>query len=245
MGVYLRALLLLAGVVGCLSFSLYVQASIVLEGSRVIYNEQDREVTIKLKNEGERPSVVQSWIDSGDVMQNPGLIKVPFLLTPPMIRVDPGKGQALRIIYTREKLLADRESVFFLNVLDIPAKVKSLENQNMIQLAIRTRVKVFFRPENLQGSADEAPLKLSWQLVKASNVWELHCQNNSDFHVSMANISLTSEGHGVAVGEGMVAPHEKKIFALGSRPATTARVKFLSIDDFGAAREQFGELTSN
>lgn len=42
--------------------------------------------------------------------------------------MEPKSGQTIRIVYTGESLPQDRESLFYLNVLDIPAKPKLEEN---------------------------------------------------------------------------------------------------------------------
>jgi len=46
-------------------------ASVVINGTRIIYPAQEREVTIKLDNNGDSPSLVQAWLDDGDAKQTP------------------------------------------------------------------------------------------------------------------------------------------------------------------------------
>lgn len=100
-------------------------ASVVISGTRVIYSSEAKDVTVKLNNVGKAPVLIQSWIDDGDMTVKPENIRVPFILTPPINRVDPGKGQTLRLSYTGAALPMDKESVFWLNVLEIPAKNSS------------------------------------------------------------------------------------------------------------------------
>lgn len=103
-------------------FSMTGQASVVISGTRVIYPADANEVSVKINNGGPSPVLLQSWIDNSDVDAKPSAIKVPFVLTPPMNRVESGKGQTLRITYTGDTLPSDRESVFWLNVLEVPVK---------------------------------------------------------------------------------------------------------------------------
>ena len=42
------------------------QASVVITGTRVIYPEMEREVTVKLNNDGNTPALVQVWLDDGN-----------------------------------------------------------------------------------------------------------------------------------------------------------------------------------
>ncbi|MDE9471355.1 fimbria/pilus periplasmic chaperone, partial [Xenorhabdus bovienii] len=91
----------------------------------------------------------------GDAEALPEDINVPFILTPPVNRIDPNKGQSLRIRYIENNHLpADRESLFWLNALEIPVKIKEEGNRNYLQFAIRTCIKIFFRPSSLKGEPE-------------------------------------------------------------------------------------------
>ena len=57
-----------------------------------------------------------------DVHSTPESVDAPFLITPPLFRMDAQKEQSLRIVYTHDQLPADRESLFWLNVLEVPPK---------------------------------------------------------------------------------------------------------------------------
>src|ERR1700741_2137258 len=41
-------------------------AGVVVHGTRVIYPGDRKEVTVELRNEGDAPSLVQAWMDSGE-----------------------------------------------------------------------------------------------------------------------------------------------------------------------------------
>lgn len=120
-------------------------ASVVISGTRVVFPSNEREVTIKLTNDGKTPALVQTWIDAGDQNASPETINVPFTLTPSMFRMEPNKGQTLRMIYTNEPLPTDKESLFWLNVLEIPPKANDGADRNELQIALRTRIKIMFR----------------------------------------------------------------------------------------------------
>ncbi|EKK8734914.1 fimbria/pilus periplasmic chaperone, partial [Salmonella enterica] len=90
-----------------LSFS--ARASIVIMGTRVVYPEQKKSINVQLHNGENSPSLVQVWLDTGDASASPDSVRVPFVITPPVSRVEPGTGQTLRIMYTGEPLPRDRE----------------------------------------------------------------------------------------------------------------------------------------
>lgn len=136
----LRRTLMAAATLAAGCFALQAQASVVIASTRVIYPAQEREVTIKLSNDGRTPALVQSWLDDGSITDAPETLKVPFVLTPAIFRVDPGKGQTLRLIHTKESMPQDKESMYWLNVLEVPPKAQAGEDANRLQLAFRTRI---------------------------------------------------------------------------------------------------------
>src|ERR1700722_16635450 len=93
---------------GCLLFAGVFagrsEASVVIGGTRVVYPAQDKEVTVKLTNEGNQPALVQVWLDDGDDKSTPDTAKGPFTVMPPVFRIDPSKGQAVHLVYTKEPL---------------------------------------------------------------------------------------------------------------------------------------------
>lgn len=67
------------------------QAEIVIHGTRVIYPSDAREVTLQVSNNGSKPALVQAWLDEGDSKSTPDQSKVPFMIAPPISRVEATK----------------------------------------------------------------------------------------------------------------------------------------------------------
>lgn len=216
------------------------QASVVIAGTRVIFNGQERETTIKLTNEGQSPALVQVWLDKGDPKAAPASINVPFTVTPPVSRIDPGKGQTLRILHTGEALPQDKESVFWLNVLEIPPAASAQDSDaNRLQLAFRSRIKLFYRPAGLK-SADDAPGKIRWRLLANGKQVSLEAINPTAYHVSIAELNVSSGGKSARSADGgMVGPGETKQFPLVGEVGTGAdlKVHYQAINDYGGAQE--------
>ncbi|MBF8740617.1 molecular chaperone [Pseudomonas guariconensis] len=218
------------------------QASVVLSGTRVIYSTQEREVTLKLTNEGQTPVLVQSWIDDGDPNARPDRIKVPFTLTPPLFRLDAHKGQTLRIIHTQEAIPQDRESLFWLNALEVPPRAEGDgASTNKLQLAIRSRIKLFLRPAGLPGTANDAVSEVQWRFVKnAQGGYALAVRNPTPYHVTFSKVSATTLGKTYANEEGfMVAPHATMEVDVGHVTAVgneiPSQVRYTTVNDYGAA----------
>ncbi|WP_426394879.1 molecular chaperone [Ralstonia sp. R-29] len=219
-------------------FAAHAQASVVIAGTRVIFPAQEREVTVRLTNDGKTPALVQTWVDNGEANETPEKISTPFLLSPPLFRLDPSKGQTLRLVYTKEPLAQDKESLFWLNVLEVPPKGAAEDDANKLQIAFRTRIKVIFRPQGLTGSADEAPEKVRWEIVRDGNEYVLKGTNSTPYIVNLGTLSLKSGGKTYDAGAGHIKPGETASFAvkeLHSAPATGSEVEYHSINDWGGS----------
>ncbi|MFL9866709.1 fimbria/pilus periplasmic chaperone [Paraburkholderia fungorum] len=216
------------------------QASVTIGGTRVVYPLEQREVTVKLDNDSHTPSLVQVWMDDGHPDAKPGEIHVPFVITPPIFRMDANKAQTLRVIYTGDALPQDRESVYWLNVLDIPPKADAAPDVNTLQLAYRTRVKVFVRPAKLPGKADDAPAQLSWKVVVSPDGkgQALSVSNPTPYYVSFSEVDVESGGHTFKNEQGgMVAPRESMVLPVAKMSAVPAgaKIHYTAINDYGGA----------
>lgn len=72
-------------------------SGIYIYGTRIIYPAQKKDITVQLMNDGKRSSLIQAWIDNGDTSLPPEKLQVPFIMTPPVIRVAANSGQQLKI----------------------------------------------------------------------------------------------------------------------------------------------------
>lgn len=211
-------------------------ASVVINGTRVIYPSNEREVTIKLSNNGKNPVLVQSWIDRGVVVEKPEKIKVPFILTPPINRINPSKSQTLRLSYTGSPSLPeDRESVYWLNVLEIPPVAENA-SPNRVQVAFRSRIKLFYRPAKLNDNQKvvEAAEKISWSLMSD----ELKAINNSPYFISLVSVTLSQGNRKSSIQGEMVAPHSSHTFSFKKSEIVKsgATVTWEYVNDWGAVK---------
>jgi chaperone protein EcpD len=228
---------LLAGVLatGAL-FSSISEASVVIAGTRVVYNAKDSEVTLKLSNTGTSPALTQVWLDKGDPKEDPSKLDLPFIMTPALARIDPQKSQTIRISYTGEPLPEDRETLLWFNMLEVPPKPTDAQaGVNYVQLAFRSRLKFFFRPSGLPGSADDAPGKLVWHLATQGGKAALRVTNPTPYHVTIISAQVGSGETAPKFDEGgMVTPGGETTLPLNvSSGAGGGKVLFTTLNDFG------------
>ncbi|UPG85907.1 fimbria/pilus periplasmic chaperone [Luteibacter aegosomatis] len=213
--------------------STLASASVVMNATRYIYAADDKEITVKVSNVGKSPVLSQAWIDSGDAKATPETVNVPFNLTPPIARIEAGKAQTLRISFTEADLPIDRESQFWINVLEVPPKPAETENDsNHIQLAVRYRLKLFYRPKGLKGTPDDAASHLVWSRV-GTNAVSVH--NDSAFHVTVNDASLKADGGSHSIEPFALAPRSSKRIEVESLSSGTekADVTYQTINDYG------------
>ncbi|MEN7528281.1 molecular chaperone [Cupriavidus sp. DL-D2] len=219
-------------------------ASVVLNGTRVIYQEPQREVSLRATNDGTTPSLVQAWIDAGNPDAPPDDAAVPFLLTPPLFRVNPGDGQTMRIILAGDPLPTGRETLYWVNVLEVPSVVASDDApRNSLNFAFRTRIKLFYRPASLDANgAAAAAQSVTWSFRRKDDGYALEGSNPTPYHITFGSVKATAGGESFAnSGGGMIAPGGTLELDIG-KPATVPaatpeRVEFSFINDYGGATE--------
>jgi chaperone protein EcpD len=216
-------------------------ASVVITGTRVVFNAAQGEATIRLTNENSRPALVEAWIDDGDVNSTPDTARTPFLITPPLFRMDPNKDQSLRILFVpgAKPLPSDRESVFWLNVLEIPPKPTADEQagKNYLQFAIRSRIKLFYRPAKLPGDALTAPAKLTFKTTAGQGA-ALEVHNPTPYYITISSLALGANTKPIEGTDGMVAPFgdlRLPLQGVAHAPVADTPIVFTTINDFGAA----------
>lgn len=230
---------LFATALGTAVFATAAHAEIILHGTRVIYPSNAREVTLQLSNNGSKPSLIQAWIDEGNPHSTPDQSKAPFMISPPIARVEAERSQTLRItaLPQAEQFNQNQETVLWLNVVDIPPKpTASSENdapENFLQLAIRSRIKVFYRPAKLKGDAHNAAEQLQW--LKTGN--SLNVKNPTPFHITLTALyqkkgeqQVDLLPHGM-----MLKPFSTEEIALQS--SNVENMIFININDYGGRIE--------
>ncbi len=243
----MRGHLVRAGLTACMFTSLSAHAAIVLEGTRIVHDAgKGRDVTLRSTNRGDQSALTQVWIDNGDSHARPEDVQTPFRLTPSEPRlIKANEGQAWRITYaprpSEAPLPANRESLFYFNLLDIPPKPSQEGGGNLLQFAVRSRIKLFHRPAGLPGRAVDAAGSLTWRYQDQA----LQIDNPSAYHVTLGSVTLDD---GAKLDGDMVVPGGRVTLALPAAQPMPTAVTFTWLDDYGAsrpgsARVMHGEIT--
>lgn len=142
------------------------------------------------------------------------------------LNVEQGKKEnTLRIINaTNHQLPGDRESLFWVNVKAIPAMEKDQKNENTLQLAIISRIKMFYRPTHLAMAPEEAPAMLRFRRSGS----KLTLINPTPYFITVTNMKAGNSN----LPNTMVPP--KGEVSVDIPHAVTGDISFQTINDYGA-----------
>lgn len=206
-----------------------VHAAVVLDNTRVVFDASKRESSMIVNNPTTRAYAIQAWVN--DVTDDDTQL-APFIATPPLFRLDSRKAQTVRIISTAtDTLPRDRESLFYFNVQEIPTANATTEN--VLKVALRTRIKLFYRPPGL-GDANDSGTRLQWTVERHEGKPALRVHNPSPFHVSFIGIKAVAGDHSEEVAAPvMVEPFSDRLYALDGTGPRPLSVVFSIINDYG------------
>lgn len=196
-----------------------VYATVSIGGTRVIYDGSKKETSLSVRNPENSPYLIQSIVNNLDNDNQ----KTPFVVTPPLYRLDGGKENVMRIILTGN-LPQDKESMFWLRVKAIPS---TPSEKNTLQIAVATSIKLIYRPETLKGiNADKESAKLSWRI--SGN--QLEIKNPTPCFINFNDVIVSGKKINNA---SYAAPNKTTQLAL---PAgmNSGKIQFSVISDYGA-----------
>lgn len=221
--------------------SLPASAGVTLNNTRLVFDGQKKEVTMTVSNPTAQNYAIQAWINTA---ADDDSLASPFMATPPLFRLDSRKDQTVRVLNAGAALPQDRESLFYFNVQEIPTS--SDLDDNVLKVALRTRIKMFYRPAGLQGTALGASQHLRWSLTRKAGLQTLRVDNPTPYHVSFIGIKVTSGSREHEVyAPLMVAPHSSRSYPLDTVQWPPDSVVFSTINDHGGYSEPLRTPLSN
>lgn len=211
-------------------------ASVVMTNTRVIYPSDAKERSVQLKNNDSFPNVVQVWTDINNSESTPENADGPFLALPAIFRIEPNRGQLFRLIYSGGELPKDRESLFYLNFLQIPPLSKDNAGENQMLVMLKNRVKIFYRPVEIKSNPENVGREISFNVNKINGGIEVDVINKSPFYASFIDVKLISGNQELKVPVDMVEPKGNKLVKVYNQQFVSIhpmKVKFTIVNDFG------------
>lgn len=201
--------------------SLTYAGGMALGSTRIIYPLDAKQTSININNTDKKVRfLVQSWVDNeNDVKIND------FIVTPPLFVSKPESENTLRLIYAGQPLPTDRESLFWLNSKSIPEIERNeIENKNILQLAVLSRIKIFMRPQGLTFKLEDVPNSIEFKSV-GNNI---SIKNPSPYYVTLINVKSGKED----IKSMMLSPLSTIDIKTNSNINTN--ISYQTINDYGA-----------
>lgn len=187
-------------------------AAISLDRTRVVFNGQDKSVSLSISNQNEQlPYLAQAWVEN----ENDEKISSPLVVVPPIQRLEPGGKSQVKIqgLPALNQLPQDRESLFYFNLREIPPRS---DKANTLQIALQTRIKLFYRPAALTKTSvvSSSPWQERLTLTRQGDQYVVN--NPTPFYITLIDASDQADGKTPEAFEPlMLAPQSQAALSVG------------------------------
>ncbi|NDL00404.1 fimbria/pilus periplasmic chaperone [Photorhabdus bodei] len=234
----LMTAMIVAGLLGCPVTSAQAEG-VGINTTRIIYPADSRATTASVSNTSkEAVYLIQATVSSTSA----GDKTAPFLVTPPLFRMEPNSQNQVRIIKTGPTLPADRESLFWFTAKAIPLSSES-DNRSQrnvsggIQFAIANTIKLMYRPSGLSVSPEQGFGSLRFKPAAAG----ITVTNPSPYYITLTSLNVGGQEVMMQQKANMVSPFsDLSLLLKGGR--YPAKVSWTVINDFGGESTYQGEI---
>lgn len=194
-----------------------VNAGVVIGGTRVIYSEDKKEASLLVNNPDNFAYLIQSWVESTNNKRD-------FIVTPPLFRLEANQQNVLRIILMNKNLPQDRESLFWLSIKSIPSTEKK---DNTLQIAVKTRLKLIYRPTKL---IEKMPEDFTESLKWHSDGKRIIVDNPTGYYMNFQSIRV----NGKEIKKATYAPPYSSVTYDVEDAQPHGDIEWKLINDYGA-----------
>ena len=192
---------------------------ISLNQTRVIFLSSDKAQTLAVKNTAKQSYLIQSRVQ----LTPDDSTAAPFIVTPPVFSLKPDRQQLLRIIPQGTSLSADRESLFYLTVIAIPAHASKDIPLDRVSMGVRFVIKLFYRPAELKIAA-----ACSLQLSSATN--GVRIANPTPYFQTLGHLKFNGKPVDLAAQPSMLAPMSTQDYTAQGR---VTQAEWQTVTDYG------------
>ena len=227
------ALLLLAGV-NSAPF-----AAVNVDRTRLVFAANDIAQSLTLANDSVTPMLLQIWTDAGEIASSPDSTRTPLVVLPPVFKMQPDELRTLRVMLSsRRGLPEDRESLFWLNIYQIPPELSATKSASRkLVLPLRLRLKVFIRPTGLKAPTANDEQKLRFSITSQG----ITITNPTPWYMSLT-VTTTK---GIRIDNIMLAPYERRDVVLSQAPGVGTTLNYAVMNDSGNWRTYTATIMHN
>lgn len=198
-------------------------AAFTLSGTRFVYEEGRKNISVEVNNNAKETYGGQVWVDNTTQPDS----AVFFTPAPTFFKVEGQQKQIIRLLNINPALPKDRESLFWLNVQEIPPAAK--EGENMLAIALNTQVKLFYRPKALIKERDKAEQHLQ---VSGNSL-----KNPTPYYFAITAITVNGQKLKLSSELDKQVSQMAPFSDINLGRSLNGTVQVEAIDDYGARRE--------
>ena len=200
-----------------------VNAAIGLDRTRVVFDGSKDAASMTITNNNTQlPYLAQGWIED----EQGNKITSPLIVLPPVQRLEPGKKSQVKVqaLPAVNSLPQDRETVYYFNLREIPPRS---DKANSLQIALQTRIKLFYRPASIVPSQQERSDPWQKQLILTREADDFQVNNPTPYYITLIDVRSSKEGKTSPGFEPLMVPPKGTLklgvsaAALGSKPWLT------------------------
>ena len=204
----------------------FANGGVQLDRSRVLIDNGSKSVAYAVTNHYESPVVASAVITNFD-----GTPSHAFAVSPSLYQIKANSTSQGQIVQL-EQLPQDRESVFWLNVKTVLGQADGNQDEKIIDnvntgnfgISLAQRIKVFYRPKDLNENCSTAVSKLSWKKSKEGIV----VSNPSKVSVSV--VKINSKAKEFNISDTLMPLSEK---TLNVKIDKVDNITFTYVDEYG------------
>lgn len=212
-----------------LGLSQSANAAIGLDRTRVIFDGGKDATSVNITNNNTQlPYLAQGWIEDEAGTK----ITTPLIVLPPVQRLEPGKQSQVKVqaLPAAKSLPQDRETVYYFNLREIPPRS---DKSNTLQIALQTRIKLFYRPQAITPSQQD--LSNPWQekltLTREDDRYRVH--NPTPYYVTLVDARSSKDGKTVAGFEPLMVPPKSTLMLNPSAKDLGTTPYLAYVNDYG------------
>ncbi|MBG0522556.1 molecular chaperone [Enterobacter cloacae] len=207
-------------------------AAINLDRTRIVFSASDKASSLTIDNQSKSlPYLALAWVEDQKGRKEDSH----FMVLPPIQRIEPGTSSQVRIVKqaATQQLPQDRETLFYFNLREVPPKSTNLkEARSVMQVAMQSRIKLFWRPENIRKKTGE---ETEMQLAVTLSGNTMRLKNPTPYFITLAWLSNNDKTMMPGFDSLMIDPFATSTLTLSESQGTGYSIGY--IDDYGALRK--------
>lgn len=212
-----------------LALSQSANAAVGLDRTRVIFDGGKDATSVNITNNNTQlPYLAQGWIEDEAGKK----ITSPLIVLPPVQRLEPGKQSQVKVqaLPAAKSLPQDRETVYYFNLREIPPRS---DKSNTLQIALQTRIKLFYRPQAITPSQQDLSNPWQQKLTLTRQGDQYRVNNPTPYYVTLVDARSSKEGKTVEGFAPLMIP-PKEGLTLGPSAKALGTAPYLAyVNDYG------------